>query len=151
MVAQIWKPYPDEPDYRRAGGADYRPGQGHPAFRVIHKLTGGLADQLGGPSHLVHLVKAHFLQACQYIVDVVQVVELAIQGGGGQSNGIPEFAQSLHVGKPGPFGVVGTYANALPTVDAPLCGDKSLALPYADGLGRAALHTVGTAHAFFFF
>ena len=68
---------------------------------------------------------------------------------GAGSDGISKITELGKVAVPGPLGVVGADADALPAVDAALAGDDRLAAPHPDGLGGAALDAVGAAHALF--
>ncbi len=87
----------------------------------------------------MHLVEAHLQQPRQHHLGVVQVVELAVEGGGGEGDGVPVPFHLRQVVGDRPLCVMGTDPDALPAVDAPLLQDAGLAVPDPDGLGGAPL------------
>ena len=143
IVQQLGEAHPDQPQHRRAGGGDDRALQ----RPLAQQQPGGVADQLGGGGHLVNLVKAHLQQPRQHHLGIVQVVKLAVKGGGRQGYFEPEAVPFLQMIRDRPLGVVGTDADALAAVDAALLQDAGLAPPDPDGLGGAPFDAGNTALA----
>ena len=67
----------DQPHYGWARGGNFR----NRPVRVLRPATQVTGEQLGAGGRLVHAVKAQLQQTGQHQVGVVQVVELAIEGG----------------------------------------------------------------------
>ena len=146
MLTQIRKPHPDQPHHRWTGRADYRFFQ----LAVGQKLTGCVRDDFRRPGDLEHLIEPHFQQPGQHDIDVVEMVELAIEGRGGDCHLPLEIFQHGQGIVPCLFGVVGADPHTFAAVDAPFRDDLGFAAPHPDGLGRAAFDAVGAANAFVF-
>ena len=127
-----------------AGGGD----QGGDGGR---SLTDALAlkvgEHLSGLGHLVHLVKADLQQGVKHDVNVVQIVELPIEGRLRQGNAIFIPGQHIQTVAHRLDSLVGTDPDALAAVDAAVGQDGGLAAPDANGLGGAAFDAGGTAPA----
>ena len=76
------------------------------------------AGQAGGAGNLKDVVKPHFFQSGQNIINIIQIVELPVQGRCGQRNIVFKFAEFRKMRKARPFGMMRTDADAFSAVDA---------------------------------
>ena len=97
------------------------------------------ADDVGPPGHLEHFLKPDGLQRVQYGADGFDFLELAVQAGRGQGDGVGEAVDRAQIVRHGHLGMVFADADALAAVDAPFINDVRPAVAHADGLGGAVL------------
>ena len=92
VVAQLRKAYLYQPDH----GGTSRRDDGLRELLVADELAGQLGHQLGSSADLIYIVEADGSQTRQHIVDVVQVIELAEESWGGESDFYLEFFDILY-------------------------------------------------------
>ena len=141
VFAQVGKAHPDQAHHRRAGGAD------HWLFQtpLIHQPPRGVGHDLRPPRNLEYMVEPQGEKPPQHNLNIVQMIELPVQGRSRQRHRVPITVQHRQAVVPRLFRVVRTGAHTLAAVDAPLGNNLRLALPDTDGLGGTPLDAVGAA------
>ena len=146
MVNEVRKTYANQTDNGRTGRTDQRP-----FFRVfVNIFPGDFRDDLRSGSYLKNIVKAHVDQGGQYDVDIIQIVELAVQRRCRKSHGIFKIAENIRSVIMTAFCMMGTNTHTFAAVDAKLAGNHSFAVTNTNCLCRTALNAVDTAVAQFF-
>ena len=141
MVDQVRETDTDQPDHRRAGCAYDRP----LVLMFFDVFPGGLRDNFRGRGHLIDIAEAHMDQGGQYNVNIIEVVELAVEGRGRKGHRIFIISENVRAVIVAAFGMVIAYADTVAAVNTVLAGDHGTAFAYPDRLGRAALDAVDTA------
>jgi hypothetical protein len=101
------------------------------------------------PRHFFDALETQAKESVQYPFRVDIPAELTQKRRRHQSYVLAELGALVEPVSYGNLGLVGTDANALPAVDAPLLEDVRLAFSNPDRLGRATLYAVGTSLALF--
>ena len=134
----------DEPSDHGTGRADDR-------FRNVfpHDVAAGISgDQFGCLRHFENVIEADLQEAVQYIVDVIEMVELPIECRGGQRDLEFVILNAFEGVALGVFCLIPAGPDAFAAVHATLTHNGCLAVADADGLNGATLGAGGAADAF---
>ena len=139
---QLGKAHADEPHDGGAGGGDLGHDPGLSAADGVPGVVGEDLRRLGG---LKDLLEADLQQAVEHDVDVVQMLELPVEGRVGQGHPVFVLLQLVQAVADGFDRLVRAHLDALAAVDAPLIEDGGLAAADPHGLSRAVFDAGGTA------
>ena len=146
MGDQFRKAYPDQANDDRAGRRNHRIPIRRQAPHIFPQRAGHDVRPCGD---LVNIVKANAQETFQNLLPADLPLELSVQGRRRKGDFVFELLDHRKRVGLGVLGVVIAYADAFAAVDAALVNNMCPSAAHPNGLGGAALQTVGASHAFF--
>ena len=114
---------------------------------VLGMLLGLIRDGLRAGCHLKDIIETKVDQGGQDDIDIIQIIELGVQGRGRQRNSIFVFVQDIQPVRLCFLCVMRAGPHTLSAVNAELAGNACLAVPDPDRLRRTAFDAVNASLA----
>ena len=143
MIQQVRETDLNQSYNRGTCGRNHRPGQ----VRILQPFADCPGHHVRSPCYFKRVVKAHLLEAVQYLADALEVLELPVQTRRRQSNFIFEFADGGKRIRHRHLSVIAANPNAFAAVNTTLVNDVCPPAADPDRLRRTPLQAVGTSSA----